>query len=126
MISVFEGYEIDGARLEVRRNGEVLPVEPQVFEVLAYLVAHRDRVVPKEELLDNVWGDRFVSESALTSRIKTARRLIGDDGSRQRLIRTIHGRGYRFVATVEDPGTESSIATPSQNRADPCSSVPSR
>jgi predicted ATPase/DNA-binding winged helix-turn-helix (wHTH) protein len=111
MISVFEGYEIDGARLEVRRNGEVLPVEPQVFEMLAYLVAHRDRVVPKEELLDNVWGDRFVSESALTSRIKTARRLIGDDGSRQRLIRTIHGRGYRFVAAVEDPGTESSIAT---------------
>jgi pimeloyl-ACP methyl ester carboxylesterase len=58
-------------------------------------------VVPKAELLDNIWGDRFVSESALTSRIKAARRLIGDDGSSQRLIRTVHGRGYRFVADVE-------------------------
>ena len=123
MISVFEGYEVDSARLEVRRNGDVLPVEPQVFEVLAYLVAHRDRVVSKEELLDNVWGNRFVSESALTSRIKTARRLIGDDGSRQRLIRTIHGRGYRFVATVEDPGTESTSATA---LADPDRPLPER
>ena len=56
-------------------------VEPQVFDVLAYLVAHRDRVVPKTELLDAVWGDRFVSESALTSRIKEARRAVGDDGA---------------------------------------------
>jgi pimeloyl-ACP methyl ester carboxylesterase len=72
-----------------------------VFEVLAYLVAHRDRVVPKEELLDAVWGDRFVSESALTTRIKAARRAVGDDGSAQRVIRTVHGRGYQFVAPVE-------------------------
>jgi DNA-binding winged helix-turn-helix (wHTH) protein/tetratricopeptide (TPR) repeat protein len=105
MIYEFEGYELDTARLEVRRVGAVLPVEPQVFEVLAYLVEHRDRVVPKEELLDNIWGDRFVSESALTSRIKAARRLIGDDGSQQRLIRTVYGRGYRFVATIAGSDT---------------------
>ena len=76
-------------------------VEPQVLELLAHLLAHRDRMVPKTELLDVVWGDRFVSESALTSRIKQARRAVGDDGQRQRSIATVHGRGYRFVAAVD-------------------------
>ena len=96
----FEGCELDLDRYEVRRDGDVVAVEPQVFDVLVHLVRHRDRVVPKEELLDEVWGDRFVSESALTSRIKAARRAIGDDGTAQRMIRTVHGRGYRFVADV--------------------------
>jgi DNA-binding winged helix-turn-helix (wHTH) protein len=77
----------------VRRAGHPVPVEPQVFDVLCYLVEHRERVVTKEELLDNVWGDRFVSESALTSRIKDARRAVGDDGQLQHVIRTVHGRG---------------------------------
>jgi DNA-binding winged helix-turn-helix (wHTH) protein/tetratricopeptide (TPR) repeat protein len=89
-----------GAR-ELRRADERIPVEPQVFDVLAYLLEHRDRVVPKTELLDEIWGDRFVSESALTSRIKSARRAVGDTGREQRVIRTIHGRGFRFVADVE-------------------------
>ena len=82
-----------------------MAIEPQVFDVLAYLVAHRDRVVPKEELLDEVWRTRFVTESTLTTRVKAARRAVGDDGKRQAVIRTLHGRGYRFVAEVtEDPG----------------------
>ena len=68
--------------------------------MLRYLVEHRDRVGPKEELLDNVWGDRFVSESALTSRIKAARQAVGDSGRAQRVISTAHGRGYRFLAPV--------------------------
>ena len=71
-----------------------------MFDVLRYLVEHRDRVVPKEELLDNVWGDRFVSESALTSRIKAARQALGDSGRAQRVIATAHGRGYRFLPPV--------------------------
>ena len=75
---------------------------PRRFDVLAFLVTHHDRVVTKEELLDEVWGDRFVSESALTSRIKQARRAVGDDGRRQDVIRTVHGRGYRFVAPLVD------------------------
>jgi DNA-binding winged helix-turn-helix (wHTH) protein/alpha-beta hydrolase superfamily lysophospholipase len=93
--------EIDVDRREVRRAGAQVAVEPQVFDVLVHLVEHRDRVVTKEELLDTIWGDRFVSESALTSRVKAARRAIGDDGRSQRLIRTHHGRGYRFVGEVE-------------------------
>ena len=73
-------------------------MEPQAFDVLVYLVRHRDRVVSKDELMDQVWGGRFVSETAVTSRIKQTRRAVGDDGESQRVIRTLHGRGYRFVA----------------------------
>ena len=102
VILAFAGCELDTGAFELRRDGSVVAMEPQVFEVLAFLVRHRDRLVSKEELLDEVWGDRFVSESALTSRIKAARRAVGDDGSAQAVIRTVHGRGYRFVADVEE------------------------
>ena len=81
-----------------------MPIEPQVFDVLVHLASHPDRVVSKEELLDTVWGDRFVSESALTSRIKAARRAVGDDGTRQAVIATAHGRGYRMVVPVHEHG----------------------
>jgi pimeloyl-ACP methyl ester carboxylesterase/DNA-binding winged helix-turn-helix (wHTH) protein len=104
MTFAFEGCELDPDRVELRRGGARVPMEPQVFEVLAYLITHRDRVVPKEELMDNVWGGRFVSESAVTSRIKQARQAVGDNGQAQRLIRTVHGKGYRFVGTVRDAG----------------------
>lgn len=96
-----EELEFDPALFELRRAGVPVPLEPQAFDVLAYLVSHRDRVVAKEELMDGVWGGRFVSETAVTSRIKQVRRALGDDGHSQRMIRTLHGRGYRFVAPVE-------------------------
>ncbi|MEU5877005.1 winged helix-turn-helix domain-containing protein [Spirillospora sp. NPDC047279] len=96
----FEGFLLDETTFELLRDGRPVPMEPQVFDVLVHLVRHRDRVVPKEELLDQVWGDRFVSESALTSRIKHVRRALGDDGRGQRFVRTVHGRGYRFTAEV--------------------------
>ena len=95
-----DGLVLDTAQFELRHNGRVVPMEPQTFDVLTYLISHRDRVVPKEELMDAVWGGRFVTEGAVTSRIKQARRVVGDDGREQRLIRTLHGRGYRFVADV--------------------------
>ena len=98
----FGEFELSVERVELRCGGELVAVEPQVFDVLAYLVRHRDRVVPKSELLDQIWGDRFVSESALTSRIKSARRALGDTGRDQAAIRTFHGRGYRFVLEVRD------------------------
>jgi predicted ATPase/DNA-binding winged helix-turn-helix (wHTH) protein len=96
----FDEFEIDTGGFELRFRGEPRHLEPQVFDVLRYLVEHRDRVVSKEELLDRVWGDRFVSESALTSRVKAARQAVGDTGRSQRVISTVHGRGYRFVAPV--------------------------
>jgi pimeloyl-ACP methyl ester carboxylesterase/DNA-binding winged helix-turn-helix (wHTH) protein len=99
---VFGACELDLDRYELRVAGAVQPVERQVFDVLVVLLRHHDRVVLKEELLDTVWGDRFVSESALSSRVKAARRAIGDDGRDQRLIRTVHGRGYQFVGPVRE------------------------
>jgi DNA-binding winged helix-turn-helix (wHTH) protein/tetratricopeptide (TPR) repeat protein len=102
MIYVFGDCEVDVRRYEVRRGGSAQPAEPQVFDVLVHLIRHRDRVVSKDELLDEVWGNRFVSESALTSRLRDARRLVGDDGRSQQVIRTLHGRGYRFVAEVSE------------------------
>jgi DNA-binding winged helix-turn-helix (wHTH) protein/tetratricopeptide (TPR) repeat protein len=98
----FADVTLDAEAMELERAGRAVPVEPQVMEVLSYLVAHRERVVPKTELLDEIWGDRFVSESALSSRIKSARQAIGDNGRDQRLIRTVHGRGFRFVGEVRD------------------------
>ena len=98
----FDDLELNTALFELRRGGARVPLEPQAFDVLAYLVAHRDRVVRKDELMDAVWGGPFVSEAAVTSRIKQARRAVGDDGQAQRVIQTVHGRGYRFVASVGD------------------------
>ena len=98
----FAGFELDPATRELRSPAGPVHLEQQVFDVLLHLVQHRDRVVLKTELLDEVWGDRFVSESALTSRIKTARKALGDDGERQRFIRTVRGVGYRFVGDVDD------------------------
>ena len=115
MISAFGDHEVDHGLFQLRHHGEVVPIEPQVFDVLLVLLRERDRVVTKEELLDEVWGDRFVSESALTSRIKALRRALGDDGRAQRVIRTVHGRGYQFVPAVEERGTvatEAREATP--------------
>ena len=101
MILVFDDCELDVARVVLRRDGIDVRVEPQVFDLLQFLVERRGQVVRKEELLDHVWGDRFVSESALTTRIKSARRAVGDDGVSQHVIRTVHGKGYEFVAKVE-------------------------
>ncbi len=101
MILRFANCELDVGRVVLRRDGREVAVEPQVFDVLVFLALNRGKVVRKEELLDEVWGDRFVSESALTTRIKSVRQAVGDDGSRQAIVRTVHGKGYEFVAVVE-------------------------
>jgi pimeloyl-ACP methyl ester carboxylesterase/DNA-binding winged helix-turn-helix (wHTH) protein len=95
----FADCELDVAAHEVRRDGRPCPVEPQVFDLLVYLARNPGRLVSKDELIAEVWGGRIVSDAALSSRIKSARRAIGDDGEQQRFIRTVHGRGFRFVGT---------------------------
>ena len=97
----FGSFVVDDDAVEVVGPDGVREVEPQVFGVLCYLIGQRGRLVTKEELLDNVWGDRFVSESALTTRIKQARRAVDDSGATQWAIKTVHGRGYRFLPEVE-------------------------
>jgi pimeloyl-ACP methyl ester carboxylesterase/DNA-binding winged helix-turn-helix (wHTH) protein len=99
----FDDFELDTAVYELRGSGTVIRVEPQVFDVMTQLVGNHDRLVTKEELFDTVWGGRFVGEAALTSRIKAARRALGDDGESQRYIRTVRGRGYQFVGTLIQP-----------------------
>jgi predicted ATPase/DNA-binding winged helix-turn-helix (wHTH) protein len=108
----FGDVVMDTASMTLCRGGEPVHVEPQVFEVLVFLYQNRHRVVAKTELLDSVWGNRFVSESALTSRIRSARAAVGDSGDRQWSIRTVHGRGYQFVAQV-DPDVEAQRPTDS-------------
>jgi TolB-like protein len=114
MIYEFDAYVLDVDRRELRRAGQLIAIEPQVFDLLAYLLRHRDRVVTKDEILDSVWRGRIVSESTLTSRINSARAAVGDTGKDQRLIKTLRHKGLRFVGAVReqrgceqtgDPGT---------------------
>ena len=96
----FGEFELDPARFELRERGEPVHLEPQVLALLIELAANPDRLVSKDELIEKVWGGRIVSEAAVASRIKSARQVLGDDGKRQRFIRTVHGKGFRFVAPV--------------------------
>lgn len=104
MIYSFDEFELDTRRCELRTAGAPVHLEPQVYAVLCYLVEHRDRLVRKEELLDRIWGHRFVSPATLSSRIKALRQALGDDGNAQRVVRTVRGRGFRFVIGVDEVG----------------------
>lgn len=100
----FGEVELDVPRRELLRGGCAVHLEPQAFDLLVVLVEHRDRVLSKIELLDGVWGHRFVSDANLTTRIKEIRRAVGDTGAQQHTIKNVRGRGYRFVAEVEIVG----------------------
>jgi DNA-binding winged helix-turn-helix (wHTH) protein/TolB-like protein len=100
MIYQFGQYELDLATAELRADGTNLSIEPQVFGLLALLVENHDRLVSKEEIIEKVWDGRIVSDAAVASRVKSARQALGDDGKSQRFIRTIHRKGFRFVAEV--------------------------
>jgi TolB-like protein len=102
---LFEDYALDAEGRELVRGAEPVSVEPQVFDLLHYLIRNRNRVVSKDDLLDAVWNGRVVSESALSTRLNAARLAVGDNGEAQRLIRTFPRKGLRFVGTVrEEPG----------------------
>jgi DNA-binding winged helix-turn-helix (wHTH) protein len=98
----FDQYCVDVKSRELRTGANLIEVEPQVFDLLVYLIENRDRVVSKDEILGAVWGGRIVSDSALTSRINAARHAVGDTGANQTLIRTSARKGYRFVGLVND------------------------
>jgi DNA-binding winged helix-turn-helix (wHTH) protein len=103
----FDDYILDVARRELWRGCEPVVVEPQVFDLLAYLVQHPERVVTKDELLQAVWDGRIVSESAITNRVNAARRAIGDSGEKQCLIRTVPRKGFRFIGAIKKEAVES-------------------
>jgi DNA-binding winged helix-turn-helix (wHTH) protein/tetratricopeptide (TPR) repeat protein len=115
----FADCEFDPDRRELRRNGELVPLEPKVFALLLYLIEQRHRAVDKDEIQDAVWTGTIVSETALTRAIMKARRAVGDSADTQAVIRTVHGHGYQFIAPLSDkaiaaetPDRESSSRLP--------------
>ncbi|WP_088635017.1 winged helix-turn-helix domain-containing protein [Phaeobacter sp. 22II1-1F12B] len=100
MTYAFDDFELDIDRAELRRAGEPVAIEPQVFALLSLLVTAQDRVVSKDEIFQEIWKDRIVSDAALSGRVRDMRRIIGDDGTSQRLVRTVQRRGFRFVGPV--------------------------
>ena len=102
LLFLFDNFSVDTDRRELRHNGELRSVEPQVFDLLEFLIRNRDHLVSRDELLAAVWNGRIVSESTLASRINAARAAIGDNGEDQRLIRTVMRKGIRFVGTAHE------------------------
>lgn len=105
MIYQFGEYELDLELFQLRHTGELCKLEPKAFNVLHYLIERRDRIVPKEELLDELWDDPYISDAALNSCIMAARRAVGDSGNVQNVIKTQRGRGYRFIAPLTERRT---------------------
>src|SRR3954452_21923328 len=105
----FGNFEIDAARQELRRAGEAVHIEPQVFYLLVHLVQNRDRIVSKDELIETIWRGRSISEAALSSCISAARRALDDNGNDQALVRTLHKRGFRFVGDVAEGSLPATI-----------------
>jgi len=99
---IFGDYSLDTQRYELRRDGDLIPLGPQVFNVLVYLLEHRDRVVSRDELFARLWLDQFVTDDALGRCIRAARRALEDDAAAPRCIMTTRGRGYRFIAPVQE------------------------
>jgi TolB-like protein/Tfp pilus assembly protein PilF len=116
---VFGDHVLDLARRELRRESELVRLDPQVFDLLIYLIENRDRVVSKDDMLAAVWGGRIVSESTLASRINAARNAIGDDGKAQNLIRTAARKGFRFVADVRVESSEDLPTPAKEGTAEP-------
>lgn len=113
----FGSFELDTTLFELREAGQRVSVEPQAFDLLLLLVKNRERTVTKDEIFAAIWADRIVSDAALSSQIKAARRAIGDDGSSQKMISTVHGRGFRFIAPVETAGPVDVVELVSENKA---------
>src|SRR5215217_9765801 len=109
----FDNCALDTDRRELRRGGELVAMQPQVFDLLVHLLKHRERVVSRNDLIALVWGGRIVSDSTLDSRINAARNAIGDSGKEQKLIRTIPRKGVRFVGAVNGP-CEAQAASPAE------------
>jgi TolB-like protein/Tfp pilus assembly protein PilF len=122
MVYRFGTFELDIGKAELRADGKFRSLEPQVFALLALLVENRERLVSKEEIVEKVWDGRVVSDSAIASRIKSARQSLGDDGKTQRYIKTTHSKGFRFVAdakAVRAEVTDLARANPAARDADP-------
>ncbi len=102
MIYSFNNFEIDCEKFTLTKQGTNIEVEPLVFDLIVYLIGNKNKLVTRDELFENLWKGRNVSDSTLSNHIKTARRVLGDDGQSQQVIKTIHGRGYQFIADLKE------------------------
>jgi len=112
MVWIFGDFRLDPERFELARGGEPVRLEPQVLAILVHLVRNRDRMVSKDEIAEEVWHGGTVSDASISSRIRSARRAVDDDGADQAIIRTVHGRGFRFIADVVDMPAAQPAAAP--------------
>ena len=119
LLYFFDNYTLDPDRRELRSGATVIAMEPQVFDLLVYLIRHREHVVSRDDLIESIWGGRIVSESALSTRINAARSAIGDSGTEQRLIKTLPRKGVRFVGEVREERklSEATSISPLERRA---------
>ena len=117
MIFQFGPYRIDGERRELTRDGEEIPLQPQAFALLMYLAANPERVVSKDEIIEQVWNGKIVGDGTLNSRINALRRALGDDGATQAVIKTLPRQGFRFVGDLTESAPET--AAPASDRAVP-------
>lgn len=102
MLYRFNDIEIDLRQYEIRSQGKLLAVEPKVFDLIVYLIKHRDRLISRDELFEQIWHGREVSDTSLSNHIKSARKILGDNGELQKVIKTIRSRGYQFIADIEE------------------------
>ena len=116
----FGHYTLDLQRQELRHADRLIPLRAKTFQLLSYLIAQYERVVPKDELLEYIWSGQFIGDATLNSCLKDVRQAVGDDGRSQNVIQTLRGRGYRFVAAVEidPPGSEQIASEPDRATAD--------
>ena len=107
MLYSFDQFVLDTRRFELSENGNAIHAEPQVIELLTFFVRNSDRLITRDELIESVWKGRVVSDSAISGRIKVARKILGDNGREQKYIRTIHKKGFSFVAHPQAQDTAS-------------------
>src|SRR6185295_14049446 len=105
-------YTLDTARYRITHGDGVIPAEPKVFDLLVYLIRHRDRVLSREELFKEVWDGREVSDATLSNHVKSARKVLGDSGELQSTIQTVRGRGYQFIAPVTEVPNGGEVGVP--------------
>jgi TolB-like protein len=124
----FEDCVLDTEQRELHRAARLVPVAPQVFDLLAYLIGNRERVVSKDDLIGAIWQGRIVSDAALTTRLNVARTAIGDSGEEQRLIKTLPRKGFRFIAVVREEGASAKAgsANPANASASPAPALPDK
>jgi TolB-like protein/tetratricopeptide (TPR) repeat protein len=109
---LFEDYALDTDQRELHRGSDAIPLAPQVFDILVYLIGNRARVVSKDDLIHAIWQGRAVSDAALTTRLNVARSAIGDSGEEQRLIKTLPRKGFRFIGSVRETLASADIDSP--------------